>query len=146
MKTLLKIDTFFQTLLFYVTLSMGAISLIMWEETILAFGCGLFFLGAWQLVSGFVFSIILKDSNRWKYFLGSTGYVLLLITVSDFINKKDSLEILLAIVFIAIIPMAIAFWYLGLANKTLKEWDTERGKFTENEMEHILDSEEVLGI
>ncbi len=143
MKTLLKIDTFFQTLLFYVTLGLGVITLISLGSTFIFLGCSLFFLGAWQLLSGLLWSISLKNINRLRYFLGSSAYVLLLISGSNILELES---IALGVIFVAAIPMMIAYWYLRLTNETLKEWDRGRKRFTENEMENILDSEEVLGI
>ena len=94
-------------------------------------------------MSGLLWSISLKNINRLRYFLGSSAYVLLLISGSNILELES---IALGVIFVAAIPMMIAYWYLRLTNETLKEWDRGRKRFTENEMENILDSEEVLGI
>jgi len=147
MKTLLKIDSFIQTMLFFVSLILGLTSLATLGVTGFILGYSLLFLGAWQLLSGFLLTIILKDVNRLRYFLGSVVYVLLLILGVNLLNSvKSSLALTLGFIFIVIIPMVIAYWYLRLTNKTLKELKTGQKKLTENEMESILDSEEVLGI
>ena len=123
-KFLLRIDLVIQATLFFVTSLMALGTLVSSGESAILLGLALLALGGWQLGSGLIMGIILKDELRGRYLFGSVVYLLIISGVSSLSLKLGKYsEIFLSSVFIAIIPLCIAFWYLRLTNSTLEKLD-----------------------
>lgn len=144
-RILFKIDVFFQTILFFGAFSSGVLTAVTGGGTFIFFGLALFFLGAWQLGSGLIMGILLKDLVRIKYFFLSVIYVLFLMGIADYFESQKGIAYsIFLIVFVGIIPMAIAYWYMTWTTRTAQEWKEKLKEINEEDLEDILDSGEFL--
>lgn len=142
-KFLLNVDLVIQTLLLFLAVasvfgtlaSKGAFGIIL--------GYVLFFLGAWQMGSGAIIGILLRDRKRAEYFFGSIVY-LISIGVLGNLNPISIGEInmVLAFIFIAAIPLWIAYWYWKLTKDIIEKLEIEVE--IPEEMRDVLDSEEIF--
>lgn len=106
----------------------------------------LLILGIWQLASSLIMGFILEDGKRAEFFFGSIFYVAALLFVTSFLSiLNESLAGFLLLIFYALLPLGIVFWYLKLTSKSLSEVKNLENsiKFPE-EMDDILDSEEIF--
>ena len=145
-KFLLNIDIFIQFILIFITSFLALGTLISTGESAIFLGLSLLALGGWQLGSGVIMGIILKDELRAKYFIGSVVYLIMISGVSNLSLKFGKYtEIFLSSVFIVIIPLCIAIWYLRLTNSTLEELN-KLGDVVKypDDLEDVLDSEEIF--
>jgi len=143
---LLTIDLIFQGILFLGTVIAAFGTLVTGGDMGIFLGYGLLFLGGWQLGSGVIMGIILKDNLRAKYFFGSVLYLIMIVGLGNLLLSGGKFaEIFFGSVFITIIPLMIASWYLRLTNSTLNklnEFDDVAAN--PEEYENILDSEEIF--
>ena len=145
-KILLGIDLVIQGILIFVTSFTALGTLASAGEFAIFLGFALLALGGWQLGSGVIMGIILKDNLRAKYFVGSVFYLIMISGAGSLSLKLGKyMEIFLSSVFIAIIPLCIAFWYLRLTNASIEKLD-KLGDVVEipDDLEDILDSEEIF--
>ncbi|MFK7775125.1 MAG: hypothetical protein AB8F94_23490 [Saprospiraceae bacterium] len=145
-KFLLGFDLAFQVILFSVAIFSGLGMVVSSGGTVIFLGMALLALGGWQLGSGVIMGIILKDNLRAKYFFASVVYLMMISGVERLSLKfGEYTEIFLGSVFIAIIPLCIAFWYLRLTNSTLEKLN-KLGDVVKypDDLEDVLDSEEVF--
>ena len=145
-KILLRIDLAIQAILFFVTSLTALGTLVSSGESAILLGFALLALGGWQLGSGVIMGIILKDNLRVKYLIGSVVYLLIISGVGSLSLKLGKYsEIFIGSVFIVIIPLCIAFWYLRLTNSTLAKLNA-LGEVVEipADFEDVLDSEEIF--
>ncbi|MFK8005109.1 MAG: hypothetical protein AB8H03_02005 [Saprospiraceae bacterium] len=145
-KILLNVDLVIQGLLIFAATSLTFGTLVSTGESVIFLGFVLLGLGGWQLGSGVIMGIILKDNLRAKYFFGSVAYLIMISGVGSLSLKFGKYtEIFLGSAFIVIIPLCIAFWYLRLTNSTLEKLN-KLGDVVKypDDLEDVLDSEEIF--
>jgi hypothetical protein len=76
-----------------------------------------FFVGVFQVLSGFVHTVAYRSSIHGKYLLGVLAYFSTLgggIWLSNVLSFYSSTQTFLGIIMLAIVPVAIATWYLNM--------------------------------
>lgn len=142
-KILLNFDFVIQTLLLFLAVASAFVTLVSKGDFGILLGYALLLLGGWQLGSGAIVGLMLRDRKRAMYFFGSITYLVLIRIFGDLIPKlNDTINITLISIFIVIIPLCIAFWYLRLTKSTIIE--LEKNIEIPEDMRDVLDSEEIF--
>jgi len=145
-KILLNVDLVIQGLLIFATTFLALGTLVSTGESAIFLGFALLGLGGWQLGSGVIMGIILKDNLRAKYFFGSVAYLIIISGVGSLSLKFGKYtEIFLGSIFIVIIPLCIAFWYFNLTKSALEKLN-QLGEVVKypDDLENVLDSDEIF--
>jgi hypothetical protein len=111
------IDLVVQTILLAPTMLMGLWALIVERDYTLFFFLGLFFIGAWQLLSSLCWGLVANFTLQRRYFLAAAAYIALLIGMAQattyfrlhYFDSQISVALYMAL--IAGIPTVAAIWY-----------------------------------
>jgi len=142
-KILLNVDLVIQSLLLFLAIASALGTMISKGAVGIILGYALLVLGGWQLGSGVIIGLMLSDRKRAEYVFWSIAY-LCTIGVLGNLNpvSNGEMNMVLAFIFIAAIPLCIAYWYLKLTKNTIKKIETAIE--IPGEMKGILDSDEIF--
>lgn len=145
-KILLNIDLLFQVILFFGAVGSALLTAASGGLMFAFFVFAILLLGLWQMTSGVIMGIILKDNLRAKYFFASIFYWILIITLGQLVfGLGGAIGVMFTMIFVVIIPLRAAFWYLKLTNLTLNKLNVLDDSVTNmDEFEDVLDSEEIF--